>query len=204
MNCLFSTLRGWRDKPPAAEALPGFESRIETLCRHAQQAAGYEDDLLATYRDVDEQLGALEAHMEQALHDGQDRNALEYVRLIVRLRPQRDLLDRELYTFRAVSNALILRVDVLMEHLDEARDFARSATINPAATQFLDTTLTRLTRYFVMLDRVTNARRRELPDRLAALTLQVLDNRQLDMELANYVLQRRHALSSGDSQLRLQ
>jgi hypothetical protein len=50
-----------------------------------------------------------------------------------------------------------------------------------------------------MLDRVAKARRRDLPDRLAAAMTDVLDNRQLDLELANYILQRRRALNAGSS-----
>ncbi len=198
MNRLFSTLRGWREKPRARFfALPGFDGRIETLYQYAQQAAGYEDDLLEAYRDVQTQLSQFEAQTGLAIDAGEDRHALEYVRLIVRLRPQRDLLEHELRAFHAVASALILRVDILMTHLDEAREFARTTELSPAATQFLDVTLTRLTRYFVMLDRVTRARRRELPDRLGAVMLQVIDNRQLDRELATYVLQRRRALGGG-------
>ncbi len=180
-----------------ADALPGFDSRIDVLCRYAQNAAGYEDDLLSAYHDVEEQLTALEDQTERALQSGKDRDALEYVRLLVRLRPQRDLLDYELRAFHGVATALIVRVDVLMENIEEARGYARSEALNPAATHYLDTTLTRLTRYFIMLERVAAARRRELPDRLAALTLQILDNRQLDRELANYILQRRRALGTG-------
>ncbi len=200
MNRLFDTLRSWLDKPRPADhgaALPGFEQRMDVLRLHAQQAARYEDDLLASFQDIEAQLAALKNEMEQAIAAGEDRNALEYVRLLVRLRPQRELIDNEIRAFHAVAFALIMKVNVLVAHLDEARAFARSSTLNPAATQYLDQMLSRLTRYFVMLERVSAARRRELPDRLAALTIQVLDNRKLDMELANYILQRRRALDSG-------
>jgi hypothetical protein len=199
VNRLFATLRGWRERPSTAEALPGFEGRVEALCQYAQQAAGYENELLEAYRDVANQLSQLEAQTENAIDAGADRHALEYVRLIVRLRPQRDLLERELRAFHGVASVLILRVDILMTHMDDARAFARSAELSPAATHFLDSTLTKLTRYFVMLDRVTRARRAELPDRLGAAMLQVIDNRQLDLELATFVLQRRRALDDGTS-----
>ena len=89
---------------------------------------------------------------------------------------------------------------MLLQHVDEAREFARSATLNAQATHYLDLTLTRLTRYFVLLERVAAMRRRELPDRLAASMLHVIDDRRLDLALATYVLQRRRALNAGGSQ----
>ncbi len=198
MNRLFSRLRTRRDQPQAADALPGFDERIAILCTHARQAAHYEDELLSAQQEVISQLEACEVRIEQALMQGEDREALEYVRLAARLRPQYDLLDRELRAFGAVAEALITRLDMLLNHLDEARLFARSAVINPEATDFLDQALIRLTRYFIMLDRVATARRRGLPDQLAAIMVQVLDDRRLDLILANYVLERRRALNAGD------
>jgi hypothetical protein len=205
MNRLFDTLRGWLDKNPthtlnsaAPDALPGFDNRIEVLCHYAENAARYEDDLLASQAQISDNLGALEAGIDKCLLHGADRDALEYVRLMVRLRPQYELIDQELRSFHAVASELILRTNLVMQHIDEARQYAASARLNPAATNYLDDTLTKLTRYFVMLERVAEVRRRELPARLAALTLSVIDNRRLDMELANYILQRRRALGSGD------
>ncbi len=197
MNRLFETLRSWLERSQQAVALPGFDNRMDVLCRYAQRAADYEDELLTAYHEIEDQLSAFEGQVEHALSLGNDRDALEYVRLLVRLRPQRELLDRELRNFHAVAGALILRVDTLMAHMDEAHLLAKSAAPNPAATDYLDQTLTRLTRYFVMLERVAAARRQELPDRLAALTLQVLDNRKLDLELATYILHRRRSIGSG-------
>ena len=71
--------------------------------------------------------------------------------------------------------------------------------LNAAATEYLDSTLDRLTRYFIMLDRVSRQRRKELPDRLAQVMMQVIDDRKLDLELATYILARRRALGSGDN-----
>lgn len=197
MNRLIETLRGWLERPQPPVALPGFDNRMDVLCRYAQHAADYEDELLSAYHEIEDQLSAFEGQVERALTAGNDRDALEYVRLLVRLRPQRELLDRELRNFHAVAGALVVRVDTLMAHIDEAHLLAESAARNPAATHYLDQTLTRLTRYFVMLERVAAARRQELPDRLAALTLQVLDNRKLDLELATYILHRRRSIGSG-------
>ena len=196
MNRLFSRLRSRRDEPTAPDALPGFDDRVSVLCAYAQQAARYEDDLLATQQDVAGQLDECERLIEEALDLDRDRDALEYVRLAARLRPQHELLDHELRTFKAVAEELIIRLDSLLNHLDEARVYARSAEINTEATWYLDLTLTRLTRYFVMLDRVATARRHALPERLAELMTQVLDDRRLDLVLATYVLQRRRALNA--------
>jgi hypothetical protein len=44
---------------------------------------------------------------------------------------------------------------------------------------------------------VATARRRALPERLAQQLTQVIDDRQLDLELANYILNRRRALGPG-------
>ncbi|MHB8627383.1 MAG: hypothetical protein ACYDBJ_03100 [Aggregatilineales bacterium] len=197
MNRLFSRLRSRRDEPRAPDALPGFDDRVAVLYRYAQQAARYEDDLLSAQQDVSRQLHTCESRIEEALDEGQDRDALEYVRLAARLRPQYELLDHELRAFKAVAESLILRLDSLLSHLDEARVYAQSASINTEATWYLDLTLTRLTRYFVLLDRVATARRRALPERLAELMTEVLDDRRLDLVLATYVLQRRRALDAG-------
>src|SRR6266700_2765720 len=100
MNRLFNSLRSFVEKPrPEAsvwqDALPGFDNRIEVLCRYAERASAYEDDLQANHDEVMDQLSQLQGMMEIALDDGQDANALEYLRLAARLRPQRDLLERE-------------------------------------------------------------------------------------------------------------
>jgi dihydroneopterin aldolase len=204
MNRLFHTLRGIVDKPrPAPEttddalSLSNFDSRIEVLCSYAERSAAYEDDLAANYDEVVEQLTRLQELMEASLDAGEDRDALEYLRLAVRIRPQRDLLDRELRAFHSVAAELIARVNTLMEYLDEARQYAENAALSPAATFFLDATLNRLTRYFIMLERVTRTRHRALPERLAQQITDVVDDRQLDLELATYILSRRRALSSG-------
>ncbi|MCC7446971.1 MAG: hypothetical protein IT324_06110 [Anaerolineae bacterium] len=180
-----------------AEALPGFDNRVEVLCKYAERSAAYEDDLVARYDEVADQLAQLQQLMEGALDEGQDRDALEYLRLAVRIRPQRDLLDHELRAFHAVASDLIRRVNTLMEYIDEAREYARTAELSPAATYYLDATLNRLTRYFVLLERVTIARHRALPQRLTEQIIDVVDDRELDLELATYILQRRRAIGSG-------
>ncbi len=206
MHRLFSTLRKAVERQEqqreheqsSAEALPGFENRVEVLCKYAENAAHYEDDLTAAYESVEANMGRLQQGMEDALDAGRDRDALEYLRLAARIRPQRDLLEQETRAFHAVATELILRVNTLMENIDEARSYARIFELNPAASQALDQTLTRLTRYFVMLERVATARRRSLPERLAQALTAVMDDRQLDLELARYVLARRRALGSGN------
>ena len=208
MNRLFHTLRGIVDKPraePEAEpvgdaadaTLSEFDNRIEVLCSYAERSAAYEDDLAANYDEVIEQLNQLQELMETALDAGEDRDALEYLRLAVRIRPQRDMLERELRAFHTVADDLISRVNTLMEYIDEAREFARNSSLSPAATYFLNATLNRLTRYFIMLERVTRSRHRALPDRLAEQISVVVDDRQLDLELATYILSRRRALGAG-------
>src|SRR5262249_19087445 len=98
MNRLFRTLRNIVERPQEAEEesrasiLPGFDNRVEVLYRYAQNAAAYEDDLDGTLAQIDENLEALRIAMEAALDSGKDRDALEYLRLAARLRPQRDLL----------------------------------------------------------------------------------------------------------------
>jgi len=170
------------------------------LTRYAESAARYEDDLLKAKQSVEENLAGLQQGVEMMLDAGADRDALEYVRLMVRLRPQVELLEREIHNFHAVASALILRTNTLMQNLDQAREFAQSSELNPEATAYLDGTLDRLTRYFVMLDRVSRQRRKELPDRLAQVMLQVIDDRKLDLELASYILARRRALGSGNNE----
>ena len=201
MNRLFSRFRSRAPDVTTAipDALPGFDDRVSALRSHAQQAARYEDDLLSVQRDVNDQLQMCEALIEQALQIGEDAEALEYVRLAARLRPQYELLEKELRAFGSVADILIQRLDLLLNNLDEARTFARSAELNSHATEYLDEALTRLTRYFIMLDRVASVRRRELPDRLADLMNQVLDDRHLDLMLASYILDRRRALDSGQA-----
>lgn len=198
MNRLFNTLRRIVEKPSQpGPALSGFDSRVEVLYKYAQRAAEYEDDLDAHFEQVRFNLDRIQARIETALDDGRDRDAFEFVRLAARLRPQYDLLDRELRIFRAVANELIARVGRLMDHLEEARAFALDGASNPAATRTLDEALTRLTRYFVMLERVATARRKKLPALLAQKMTQIIDDRQLDLELARYVLNRRKALGPG-------
>ncbi len=201
MNRLFQTLRNIVEKSvpveEPAEALPGFDNRLAVLCTYAERSATYEDELTARHNDVADDLARLQELMEDALDRGEDRDALEYLRLAVRLRPQRDLLEQELRAFHAVASDLIHRVGVLMDYADEAREYARSAELSPAATYFLDVTLNRLTRYFVLLERVTRNRHASLPNRLAAQIVDVVDDRQLDLELAMYILSRRRALGSG-------
>ncbi len=152
MNRLFQTLRNIVEKPAVeepAEALPGFDNRLAVLCTYAERSATYEDELTARYNEVADDLARLQELMEGALDSGEDRDALEYLRLAVRLRPQRDLLEQELRAFHAVAWDLIQRVNTLNDYADEAREFARNADLSPAATYFLDTILNRLTRYFV-------------------------------------------------------
>lgn len=201
MNRLFKTLREFVTQQPAStpapDALPGFENRIEVLCRHAENAAHYEDDLIKARDEVQASIALFEGGVEDALDAGNDRDALEYVRLMVRLRPQIELLNHEIENFHAVASALILKTNLLMQNMDEARAFARQDALNPAATHYLDQTLDKLTRYFIMLDRVAAKRRTGLPDRLAQLMLRVMDDRKLDLELATYILARRRAIGSG-------
>lgn len=204
MNQLFKTLRRFTERSqasartePEQDALPGFYTRIDVLIKYAERASAYEDELMGNFEQIIEMMDQFQGLMEQALDDGRDRDALEYLRLAARIRPQRDLIDQELRAFHAVAADLLERFNTLIANLEEAREYARSAEVNPAATEYLDQALNRLTRYFVMLERVTIARHRELPERLAAQIGQVVDDRQLDLELATFILQRRRALGSG-------
>jgi phage shock protein A len=209
MNRLFNSLRGLRQKAepvaprtiepsiPAEPALPGFEGRAETLQRYTEQAAAYESDLQGHLATAQANLDRFMARVEAALDAGQDRDAYEFLRMAARIRPQVTLLQREIASFHAVAGELGRRVSLLIENLDEARALAEDGQQNPAATAALDRALTSLTRYFVMLDRVAQARRRELPERLAAMMLEVIDDRALDLELAQYVMQRRRQLGAG-------
>lgn len=198
MNRLFNTLRNFVEKPQVIEdALPGFDNRVEVLYRYAERASAYEDELQANYDAVLDQLSQLQGMMEVAIEQGLDAHALEYLRLAARLRPQRDLLEQELAAFHSVADDLINRTSALLENLDEARMYARDGEISPAATYYLDGTLNKLTRYFVMLERIAITRHRNLPKRLAAETLKVVDDAQLDLELATFILNRRRALGSG-------
>ncbi len=218
MNRLFQTLRGIveksTDKPAADQgraggrrgqsqrssadaALPGFDNQIAVLCSYAERSAAYEDDLLANLERIVDELAQLQEYMEQAIDAGADRDALEYLRLAARIRPQRDLLDQELKTFHVVASDLIRQVNTLLEYRDEARQFAHNTALSPAATHILNKILNRLTRYFVMLERVTKARHQSLPDRLAEQITNVIDDRQLDLELATYILKRRRAIGTG-------
>jgi hypothetical protein len=201
MNKLFQTLRGIRPREEEAqseaEALPGFDNRIQVLMKYAERAAGYEDELSVNLGQVLEQLAQLQYMMEIAIDEGKDRDALEYLRLAVRLRPQRDLLDREIQAFTAVAEELLGRVQLLLDNLDEAHRFAQDGSANPVATHYLDQFMTRLTRYFVMLEKVALARHKDLRKRLAEQMMHVIDDRQLDLEMARFILSRRRALGSG-------
>lgn len=205
MNRLFQTLRGFVERPRTAEeaddrveeALPGFDNRIEVLSKYAERASAYEETLQNSYDQIVDQIMQLQGLMEQALDEGQDSNALEYLRLAARLRPQRALLEQELKAFHALAGELIWRVLMLLDNLEEARNYALSADLNPTATRALDEALNRLTRYFVMLERVTIARNDQLPMRLAEQMMVIVDDRQLDLELARFILSRRRALGGG-------
>lgn len=208
MNRLFNTIRRIVEKPRVAETveaepvpgMEGFENRVEVLYTYAQRAAEYEDDLTAHFEQIRANLERVNARIEQALDEGRDGDAFEFVRLAARLRPQYDLLDFELRAFSSVASELILRVNTLMDNLEEARAYAQDGEANPTATAALDLALTRLTRYFVMLERVATTRRRALPERLAEHMLRILDDRQLDLELAGYILARRRQLRAGNEQ----
>jgi len=205
VNRLFQTLRGFVERPRTAEeaddrveeALPGFDNRIEVLSKYAERASAYEETLQNSYDQIVDQIMQLQGLMEQALDEGQDSNALEYLRLAARLRPQRALLEQELKAFHALAGELIWRVLMLLDNLEEARNYALSADLNPTATRALDEALNRLTRYFVMLERVTIARNDQLPMRLAEQMMVIVDDRQLDLELARFILSRRRALGGG-------
>jgi len=207
MNRLFETLRGLigrshseAPKPATPERpslLTGFEARLATLYHYAEQAAAYERDLEARLAEAQGHMDQLEATVEAMIAAGRDREAFEYLRLAARLRPQRDLLDHELRAFQTVAAELQRRVALLMDNRAAAQRIAQDVAANAQAARTLERVLNQLTRYFVMLDRVAKARRRELPNRLALAMTRVIDDRQLDLELANYVLQRRRTLSAG-------
>ncbi len=203
MNRLFETLRGFVNRPrnEAAQpvALDGFESRLAALYHYAEHAAAYEGDLEKHLTESQANMDRLEAAVAAMLDNGRDRDAFEYLRLAARLRPQRDLLDSELRAFRAVAAELQRRVALLIDNHEAARQIASDIAANPQAARKLERALNQLMRYFVMLDRVAKQRRHDLPERLAALMTRVIDDRQLDLELANYVLQRRRVLKAGSS-----
>lgn len=204
MNRLFHTLRSFVEKPKQVEsggpaALPGFDNRIEVLSKYAERASAYEEELERNLDDILDQLAQLHQAMEMSLDSGRDRDALEYLRLAMRLRPQRELLEKEIKSFGLVANELRRRIETLLDNLDAARELARDSSANPAAARYLDVTLNRLTRHFVMLERVAVARHRELPQRLVEQMMVIIDDRQLDLELAHYILSRRRALGSGQS-----
>src|SRR5262249_38674688 len=154
----------------------------------------YEETLQSNYDQILDQLMQLQGLMEKAIDEGEDRNALEYLRLAAGLRPQRVLLEGGLKAFHALASELSWRVAMLLESLAEDRAYARSCEFNPDATRALDEALNRLTRYFVMLERVTINRHDQLPMRLAEQMMQIVDDRQLDLELARFILSRRRAL----------
>jgi len=185
------------DEAQINAALEVFENRMDILLRHAEQSMAYEDALNVNFERLEGELNMLREMVEKCIDVGQDRDALEYLRLAVRLRPQRDLVAYELNAFHAVSDALVTKVNILVGHIDEAREYARNQHWSPAKADYLDSTLNKLTRYFVMLERVTVARRKTLNDRLVAKLADVIDDRRLDLELATYILQRRRALNAG-------
>ncbi|GAB4554552.1 MAG: hypothetical protein OHK0023_24800 [Anaerolineae bacterium] len=204
MNKLLNVLRGLGKREPQteaaqpAEALPGFDNRLEALQKFAEQAAAYEDDLNKHLAEAESNMTRLTHAVNLMIDAGRDQDAFEYLRLAARLRPQVDLLSQEIRAFQGVATALQNKVNLLFDNLDQARQFARDGSLNPRATEVLDRALNQLTRLFVLLDRVAQARRRELPDRLAEAMTQVIDNVALDMELARWVMARRRALGSGN------
>lgn len=207
MKKLFDTLRNIvnHQRPHQREAvqlaaLEQFDRRMDVLTQYAEQAMDYEETLTTHQERLERELDTLREVMEQCIERGEDRHALEYLRLLVRLRPQRDLVVQELNAFHAVADALIMRVNNLVAHLDEAREYARDAHLSANATLYLDASMERLTRYFMMLQRVSAARRQTLPQRLMEKMTTVIDNRKLDLELATYILARRRALGAGPSQ----
>ncbi len=204
MNRLFNTLRSFTERPhadseadAAGEAERAFDTRIEVLTKYAERASNYEEELQNTYETILDNLMQLQELMVLKLDDGQDRDALEYLRLAARLRPQRALLEQELRAFHAVAADLFPRVNTILDHFDEARALAANPDQSPAAAYYLEASLTRLTRYFVLLERVAIARHRALPQRLAEQMMSVVDDRQLDLELATFILSRRQALGPG-------
>lgn len=184
--------------------LANFEARVELLAAHAEQATSYEDDLLAQGAQLQSDMDAMREQMESSIDAGRDRDALEFLRLAVRLRPGRDLIETELRGFRAVSDELTRRAQALFDNLDSANDLAANARLHPNAAYALDLALTRLTRYFVLLERVAYHRRASLGSRLAERLNVMIDDRKLDLELASYVLARRRALNGGESRPRLE
>ncbi|MBX3063800.1 MAG: hypothetical protein KF726_12540 [Anaerolineae bacterium] len=211
MKRLFSTLRQFVDRKvelpdydPDYESIQlreieAFERRIDVLTRYAEQSMAYEEALTSNYERLEADLQKIKDLVEANIDAGKDRDALEFLRLAVRLRPQRDLVAYELNSFHAVADALIMRVNTLVAHLDEAREYARNARLSQAATQQLDATMTKLTRYFVLLERVAAARRQTLEQRLVAKLGEIIDDRKLDLEMASYVLARRRALKAENS-----
>jgi hypothetical protein len=207
MRRLFDALRNIVDRSTerreeaesrANDALEVFENRMEVLTSHAERAMTYEEALTTHLERVERDLDLLKDHMEASIDNGRDRDALEFLRLAARLRPQRELLAYELNAFHAVADALIMRVNLLVAHMEEAREFARNARLSPSATSYLDGAMTKLTRYFVMLERVALVRRETLDTRLTAKLTDVIDDRKLDLEMATYILQRRRALNAGN------
>lgn len=206
MRRLFTTLRGLiNDRParPQAATIPAplanFERRAELLAQHAEQATSYEDDLLAQGAQFQADMDSLRAAMEQQIDDGRDRYALEYLRLAVRLRPGLQLIQGELASFRVVSEELMRRAQALFDNIDAAMAMANDPDTALDSARALDHTLTQLTRYFVLLERVANNRRATLGERLAERLGAMIDDHQLDLELAGYILARRRALSGGAS-----
>src|SRR5450432_3171138 len=204
MNRLFNTLRSYTEQPRSdseaeteSEAQRAFDNRIEVLCKYAERASAYEEELQHTYETILDNLMQLQELMGLKLDEGRDRDALEYLRLAARLRPQRALLEQELRAFHAVAADLFPRVNTILDHFEAARALAADPSQNPAASYYLEASLTRLMRYFVLLERVAIGRHRALPQRLAEQMLVVVDDRQLDLELATFILSRRQALGPG-------
>src|SRR5260370_38016122 len=108
---------------PVQDAVPGFYTRSGGLIEYAERASAYEDELIGSYEQIIDAIDQFQGLMEQALDEGRDRDALEYLRLAARIRPQRDLIDQELRAFHAVAADLLERFNTLIANLEEARDY---------------------------------------------------------------------------------
>src|SRR5258708_6931337 len=173
MNRLFNTLRSFTERPhadseadAAGEAERAFDTRIEVLTKYAERASNYEEELQNTYETILDNLMQLQELMVLKLDDGQDRDALEYLRLAARLRPQRALLEQDLGAFHAVAAPLFPRVTPTLDPFEEPRVLTATPDKTPPAAYSHEAWLPRLTRYFVLLERVAIARHRALPQRL--------------------------------------
>ena len=86
---------------------PASTTESKSWSTYAERSAAYEEDLQNNFDEVAEQLLQLQELMEATIDAGRDCDALEYLRLAARLRPQRDLLDQEIRAFHAVAADLI-------------------------------------------------------------------------------------------------